>query len=164
MITGRSRSCPFVTMRRILPGARGGARRRAVAWRAQPPPRITRCPVHVRVVPLSLTLLTLCAAGVAAGETHDLRALANRKPKVGEKVRTVEEETRAQNMPGRRMEQKPSATFVDEVLEVAEDGEPTRILRTYEALTDEMGVAAQVSGVKVLLTRDAATKRRAFAP
>ncbi|MBX3467984.1 MAG: hypothetical protein KF878_14015 [Planctomycetes bacterium] len=108
--------------------------------------------------------LVLLAGAAAADQTFDLRALAGRDPAVGERTRVVEEDATKQTMAGQTvMEMRSSATYVDEVQEVGADGKPTRVLRTYEAFVDREGEPVDVTGVKVLLTRDEAAQRHAFA-
>lgn len=117
-------------------------------------------------VRLACSLLTLCvsAGPAAAGDAYELRKLLDRDAVVGERIRTVEEETRKQVMGPRKAEERPAATFVDEVQAVGKDGEATRTLRTYESFRDPQGAEVPVAGVKVLLTRDEATGQHAVAP
>ncbi len=120
--------------------------------------------MSVRAASLAFALLALGAVTTSAQEGYDLRGLVGRKPAVGERVRIEKEETRSQRMGPRSMEAKPASVYVEEVMAVGADGEPTRVVRTYEALKDEQGADVTVTGVKVELTRDEATQRHAFAP
>lgn len=120
--------------------------------------------MSVRATTLAFALLALSAVTSSAQEGYDLRGLVGRKPAVGERVRVEKEETRSQRMGPRAMDMKPSSVYVEEVVAVGQDGEPTRVVRTYEAFKDEQGADVPMAGVKVELTRDEATQRHAFAP
>ncbi|MCO5170578.1 MAG: hypothetical protein M9894_29955 [Planctomycetes bacterium] len=118
----------------------------------------------VRPAVLVAALVVVCPGAARADQTFDLRAIAGRDPVAGERIRVVEEDATTQTMGGQPvMEMRSSATFVEEVQAVGADGKPTRVLRTYEAFVDREGEAVVVDGVKVLLTRDEAQKRHAFA-
>lgn len=118
--------------------------------------------MHVRLASLAFAALALGSTAFAQ-ETYDLRQLVDREPGVGERLRVEKEETRTQTMGPRAMTMKPASTFVEEVLALGEDGEPTRLVRAYELFRDEQGADVPVAGVVVELTRDEATGRHAFA-
>ncbi len=119
--------------------------------------------MSVRAASLACALFTLGAVTAAAQDAHDLRQLVGRKPAVGERVRVVKEERRTQRMGPRTQETGSAATYMEEVLATGEDGEPTRVVRTYEAFKDASGAEVAAAGVIVELTRDEATGRHAFA-
>lgn len=117
--------------------------------------------MHVRVVSLAFAVLALGSAA-SAQETYELRRLVGRKPAVGERVRVEKEATQTQSMGPRSIQLKPAAVYVEEVVEVGADGEPTRVRRTYESFRDDQGDEVAVAAVAVVWTRDEATGQHAF--
>lgn len=120
--------------------------------------------MFVRAASSTFACLALLAASAPAQDTYDLRQIMGRKPAVGERVRVSIDEHRSQRMGPRVQEVASSSTYVEEVLAVGEDGEPTRLVRAYEAYKDATGADLPVDGVKVELTRDEATGKHTFAP
>jgi hypothetical protein len=111
-------------------------------------------------------LLALCLVGAPAraqeDEKLDLRRLGTQfRPAVGDRVRTEDRQTQRMRMTlerdgdvvqRREQDEGVEETYVDETLELAEDGKPGRVVRTYERFVDAADGEAAPPGIRVLLT------------